>query len=71
MLNKHLELIQIETEKSSTVQLYKLPGAKGRIGLISPISCKFCGDCNKIRLTYVGTIKPCLHSKDEKNIKSI
>lgn len=69
MLNNYPELIQIGTEKSSTAQLYKLPGAKGRIGLISSISCKFCRNCNKIRLTSVGTIKPCLHSKDEKNIK--
>ena len=31
-------------------KLYRLPGAKGNIGLISPISAHFCGDCNRIRL---------------------
>ena len=69
ILKKHPELIQIETEKSSTAQLYKLQGAKGKIGFISPISCKFCADCNKIRLTSTGTIKPCLHSKEEIDIR--
>ena len=69
ILKQHPELIQIETEKSSTAQLYKLQGAKGKIGFISPISCKFCPDCNKIRLTSTGTIKPCLHSKEEINLR--
>lgn len=69
MLELHPELIPIENEKSSTAQLYKVEGAKGKIGFISPVSCKFCSDCNKIRLTSTGSIKPCLHSKEEINLK--
>ncbi|MBU3075712.1 GTP 3',8-cyclase MoaA [Clostridium estertheticum] len=69
ILKNHPELTQIENEKSSTAQMYKIKGAKGKIGFISPVSCKFCADCNKIRLTSTGTIKPCLHSKEEINLK--
>ncbi|MBZ9686478.1 GTP 3',8-cyclase MoaA [Clostridium estertheticum] len=69
ILKLHPELIQIETKKSSTAELYKLPGARGKIGFISPVSCKFCADCNKIRLTSTGTIKPCLHSEEEINLR--
>lgn len=69
ILDIYPELIPIETEKSSTAQLYKLKGAKGKIGFISPVSCKFCSDCNRIRLTSTGTIKPCLHSKEEIDLK--
>ncbi|OOM76875.1 cyclic pyranopterin monophosphate synthase [Clostridium puniceum] len=69
ILKQHTELIPIETTTKSTAQLYKLQGAKGKIGFISPISCQFCGDCNRIRLTSIGTIKPCLHSKEEINIR--
>jgi cyclic pyranopterin phosphate synthase len=69
LLAVHPELTQIQTPKSSTAQLYKLEGAKGKIGFISPVSCKFCSDCNKIRLTSTGTIKPCLHSKEEINLR--
>jgi cyclic pyranopterin phosphate synthase len=69
ILESHPELIKIETEKSSTAELYKLQGAKGKIGFISPVSCKFCEDCNKIRLTSTGTIKPCLHSEEEINLR--
>jgi len=69
ILKQHPELVPIETSTNSTAQLYKLKEAKGKIGFISPISCKFCGDCNRIRLTSIGTIKPCLHSKEEINIR--
>jgi len=69
ILNSYPELIPLKTEKSSTAELYKLKDGKGKIGFISPLSCKFCQDCNKIRLTSTGTIKPCLHSKEEINIK--
>ncbi|MBX4262317.1 GTP 3',8-cyclase MoaA [Clostridium estertheticum] len=69
ILKNHPELTQIENEKSSTAQMYQIKGAKGKIGFISPVSCKFCADCNKIRLTSTGTIKPCLHSKEEINLK--
>jgi len=69
ILEQHPELIKVETQKSSTAELYKLPGAIGKIGFISPVSCKFCSDCNKIRLTSTGTIKPCLHSEEEINLR--
>jgi len=69
LLAQHPELTQIQTDKSSTAQLYNIDGAKGKIGFISPVSCKFCSDCNKIRLTSTGTIKPCLHSEEEINLR--
>jgi cyclic pyranopterin phosphate synthase len=52
-------------------KLYRLPGAKGNIGLISPVSAHFCGDCNRIRLTADGKIKPCLHAADEYSLKGL
>jgi len=52
-------------------KLYRLPGAQGNIGLISPISAHFCGECNRLRLTADGKLKPCLHSADEYSIKGL
>ncbi len=49
--------------------MYSLPDAKGRVGLIRPVSCEFCRGCNKIRLTADGMLKPCLHSGAEISIK--
>ncbi|MCR5215532.1 MAG: GTP 3',8-cyclase MoaA [Lachnospiraceae bacterium] len=36
-------------------------GFLGKIGLISPMSHAFCGECNRIRLTADGWLKLCLH----------
>ena len=52
-------------------KLYRLPGAKGNIGLISPVSAHFCGECNRIRLTADGKVKPCLHSNAEYPLKGL
>ena len=40
---------------------YEKTGFCGRIGFISPISHKFCNECNRIRLTCEGRLKLCLH----------
>ena len=52
-------------------RLYRLPGAMGRIGLISPLSQHFCATCNRIRLTADGKLKPCLHSAEEISLKGL
>ena len=41
-------------------QYYQIPGFQGSIGFISAIHGKFCGSCNRIRLTAQGLLKPCL-----------
>ena len=59
------------SKDGGVAKLYRLPGAKGNIGLISPVSAHFCGECNRIRLTADGKIKPCLHSADEYSLKGL
>ena len=39
---------------------WKIPDYQGSIGLISAMHHKFCGGCNRIRLTATGELKPCL-----------
>lgn len=55
----------LEPDKTGPAEYYQLPGAKGRVGLINPISKHFCSECNRIRVTTDGKIKPCLHSDYE------
>lgn len=62
-------LIPVKTDRSSTARVFKLKDSKGTIGFISPLSCKFCSKCNRIRLTASSTFKPCLHSEGEISIK--
>ncbi len=52
-------------------RLYTLPGARGNVGLISPLSNLFCSTCNRIRITADGKVKPCLHTGDEFSIKGL
>lgn len=51
-------------------ELFKYPGAKGKIGFITPISSCFCEECNKLRLTSDGKIKTCLHSGQEIDLRA-
>ena len=44
---------------------FRLPGARGTIGFISPVSEHFCQKCNRLRLTADGKLRPCLFSDDE------
>lgn len=44
---------------------YRLPGARGTVGIISPLSCGFCAQCRRIRITADGMLKGCLHSREE------
>lgn len=62
-------LIPVKTDRSSTARVFKVKDSKGTIGFISPMSCKFCSECNRLRLTSSGTIKPCLHSESETSIR--
>ena len=58
-------------DDGGVAKLYRLTGAQGNIGLISPVSAHFCGACNRLRLTADGKLKPCLHSSDEYAIKGL
>ncbi len=65
VLQRVPELQPLARAHGSVARRYALPGAVGSVGLISPVSCSFCSECNRIRLTADGCIKPCLHSAEE------
>ena len=57
--------------KSGTAQHYVFDGFKGKIGFISPMSHKFCGACNRVRLTADGQLKLCLHYENGLALKPL
>lgn len=63
ILKKHPALRRIESK--GVARRYRLPGAKGTVGLISPLSRDFCGQCRRVRVTADGKLKGCLHSREE------
>lgn len=64
------DLIKLDKE-NEVANYYKIEGAKGRIGFISPMTNHFCNTCNRIRITSNGFIKQCLHSSKGVNVKGL
>ena len=64
------DAVPVEAD-GGVAKLYRLPGALGNVGLISPLNAHFCGSCNRIRVTADGKIKPCLHSNVEYSLKGM
>lgn len=50
---------------------FRVPGHQGRVGFISPISHRFCGDCNRIRIMSDGSLRPCLGDNLEFSLKDV
>lgn len=46
-------------------RLYRLPGARGTIGLISSVTKPFCASCTRARLTADGVLRMCLLREKE------
>jgi cyclic pyranopterin phosphate synthase len=56
---------------SGPAAYYRLAGAVGTIGFISPVSKHFCGQCNRLRLTADGRLRPCLLANKEIDLRSV
>ena len=50
---------------------FRVPGAPGVIGFISPVSEPYCGTCNRMRLTADGRFHLCLLNDDELDVRSV
>ncbi|MRS12873.1 MAG: GTP 3',8-cyclase MoaA [Actinobacteria bacterium] len=50
---------------------YRFPGAQGTLGVISPLSHHFCGECNRLRLTADGKLRTCLFSDEEIDVLDV
>ena len=50
---------------------FKIPGAAGTVGVITPVSGHFCSECNRIRVTSQGLAKNCLFAETEVDLKPL
>ena len=69
VLDRVPELVPIESQ--GVARRYKLPGALGTVGLISPVSHDFCAECRRVRVTSDGRLKGCLHSREEISLRGL
>ena len=52
-------------------RLYRIAGAVGCLGFISPVSKPFCADCNRLRLTADGVLRLCLLRDNEVDLRPL
>lgn len=55
----------VPLRRDGVAELWHAPGWVGNVGLIRPMSHRFCDGCSRIRVTADGRLKPCLHSAAE------
>jgi GTP 3',8-cyclase len=48
---------------------FRFPGAPGTVGVITPMSHNYCDDCNRMRLTADGQLRPCLFGDLQTNLR--
>jgi cyclic pyranopterin phosphate synthase len=48
---------------------YRLDGARGSVGVITPMSHTYCGSCNRVRLTADGQLRTCLFGDHQVNLR--
>lgn len=67
----HGPLEGLQAPPGDPARIYRLAGAEGTIGFISPVSQPFCAFCNRIRLTADGKLRLCLLRNDEVDVREI
>jgi GTP 3',8-cyclase len=69
------ELLMVPSDKapggSGPARYYRFAEAQGTVGVISPLSHHFCADCNRLRLTADGRLRPCLFCDDELDVRTV
>ena len=68
-VEKIAPLTPVRLRKNGPAKYFRLEGSSGVIGFISALTHHFCDDCNRLRLTADGRLRPCLFSETEIDLK--
>ena len=71
LIREHHRLLPSPQSNGGPARMFRFDEGKGRIGFISPVSSHICSECNRIRLTADGMIRPCLFSDTYYNIRDL
>ncbi|TFG68913.1 MAG: GTP 3',8-cyclase MoaA [Anaerolineales bacterium] len=71
-IEKELGTLEVDNilKGAGPARTYRLPGAAGTLGFISAISHHFCAQCNRLRLTADGQLRPCLLADNEIDLRT-
>jgi GTP 3',8-cyclase len=59
----------IREAAAGPARTFRLPGFRGELGFISPMSEHHCRTCNRLRLSSDGKVRPCLLASQELDLK--
>ncbi len=62
-------LSPVRLRRDGPARYYRIKNAPGVIGFISALTHHFCADCNRLRITADGKLRPCLFSETEIDLK--
>lgn len=69
-LSQRFTLIPLEhAAAAGPARNFRIPGAPGTVGVITPVSHHFCSECNRIRITASGMAKGCLFDGSQTDLK--
>ncbi len=51
--------------------LYRITGASGTFGIITPVTGHFCAECNRIRVTSSGKVRGCLFADESLDLRPL
>jgi cyclic pyranopterin phosphate synthase len=71
LIGQVYKLKPLENSHKGPARMFSLDGTAGQVGFISPMSSHICQDCNRMRLTPDGKIRPCLFSDTEYDVKKL
>ncbi len=70
--NRWSDVHPVQTQDSSAPARYYASGQwVGQVGLIAPMTHRFCRTCNRVRLTSTGQLKPCLSYETHTDLRSL
>lgn len=67
----HLDPVVGLEKRHGPARMFTIRNGQGRIGVISPLSSHFCGQCNRLRITPDGRLRTCLFSDKEYRLRPI
>jgi len=77
MVQRHAETRGVSVDRQppdsphDVANLWRVPGWRGRVGVIASMTDAFCGGCNRIRLTSDGQLRNCLFGEDFWSLRDI
>ncbi len=64
LAQRHGLIPYIEPSRTGPATYWQVPNTQTLLGVITPMSQHFCGNCNRLRLGVDGTLYPCLGQND-------